>query len=96
MSFFATDPNDGVQLPRLREISLSFEMANCLYAPGNYHIDVAVTEPRIRNIEELFGVLQLEILEAPRGGTEPYRAVHAEYFPPHRWSSNDGEARPIL
>jgi hypothetical protein len=85
VSFFATDPNDGVQLPRQREISLTFEITNCLYAPGSYHIDVAVTEPRIRNIEELFGVLQLEILESPRGGTEPYRAVHAEYFPQHAW-----------
>jgi ABC-type polysaccharide/polyol phosphate transport system ATPase subunit len=87
-SFFATDPNDGVPLPRKREVGLSFQVHSCLYAPGNYHIDVAVTEPRIRNIEELFGVLQLEILEAPRGGTEPYRAVHAEYFPPHTWEIN--------
>lgn len=85
VSFFSTDPNDGVQLPRNKEVSLSFEINHCFYAPGSYHIDVAVTEPRIRNVEELFGVLQLEILEAPRGGTEPYRAVHAEYFPPHVW-----------
>jgi ABC-type polysaccharide/polyol phosphate transport system ATPase subunit len=85
VSFFATDPNDGLALPRKKEMSLSFQVHSCLYAPGNYEIDVAVTEPRIRNIEEFFGVLQLEILEAPRGGTEPYSAVHAEYFPPHTW-----------
>jgi ABC-type polysaccharide/polyol phosphate transport system ATPase subunit len=85
VSFFSTDPHDGVPLPRKREVNLSFQVYSCLYAPGNYHIDVAVTEPRIRIMEELFGVLQLEILEAPRGGTEPYSAVYAEYFPPHSW-----------
>ena len=85
VSYFATDPNDGVPLPRTEQVEITFRLDFCAYAPGDYFVDVAVTEPRIRNIEEIFAALRFEVLEAPRGGTEAYSAIRADFFPPHEW-----------
>lgn len=91
LSFFSTDPNDGIAIPRVQGAKITFKMDFCSYIAGEYYIDVAVTEPRIRNIEEAVGVLKFEVLPAPRGGTEPYGPQHAEYVPPHSWSINEIE-----
>jgi lipopolysaccharide transport system ATP-binding protein len=84
LSLFSTNPHDGVTLPR-KAMEIAFRMDFCAYAPGEYYVDVAVTEPHIRIIEEAANVLRFEILPAPRGGSLAYTPAYGEFFPQHAW-----------
>jgi lipopolysaccharide transport system ATP-binding protein len=85
LSLFSTNPHDGVTLPATREMEIAFTMDFCPYAPGEYYVDVAVTEPHVRIIEEVTNALKFEVLPARRGGSLAYGPVFGEFFPPHAW-----------
>jgi lipopolysaccharide transport system ATP-binding protein len=86
LSLFSTDPHDGVQLPKQSDAHIVFTIDHCSYAPGEYYIDVAVTEPSIGIIEELSGAMRLDVLPIRRGGTLPYGSPFGDFFPPHSWT----------
>jgi hypothetical protein len=85
LSLFSTNPHDGVAVPLGREATVEFGMDFCGYAPGEYDVDVAVTEPGIRIVEEVSGALHFQVLPAPRGGSLAYGAPFGEFFPKHTW-----------
>jgi lipopolysaccharide transport system ATP-binding protein len=88
MCKFATNPNDGVVLPRQDKFEVVFQMDFCSLAPGEYFVEVAVTEPGIRNVELAHNVLRFEVHPLPLGGSLPYESDFGEFFPPHRWRIN--------
>ena len=47
LCLFSTNPHDGISLPASREQDVIFQMDFCCLAPGEYFVDVAVTEPAI-------------------------------------------------
>jgi lipopolysaccharide transport system ATP-binding protein len=86
VSLFSTNPHDGVALPSGGAAEVTFTIDFCAYAPGQYYVDLALTEPNVRIIEEASNVLKFEVLPAPRQGTLAYGAPYGEFFPPHTWS----------
>ena len=37
-------------------------MEHCAYAPGDYHVDIAITEPGVRVIEEAAAAIRFDVL----------------------------------
>jgi lipopolysaccharide transport system ATP-binding protein len=82
---FSTNPHDGVEIPSAENVRVTFTMEFFPFAPGEYDIDVAVTEPTVRIIEEAVGALRLSVLPVVLGGTLPYGAPYGMVFPKHSW-----------
>lgn len=85
LNLFSTNPHDGIPLPRASSLNVDFMSPFCCLAPGEYFVDVAVTEPNVRNVEEIQNVLKFEVLPAPLGGSLPYDSSFGTFFPPHSW-----------
>ena len=92
---FSTNPHDGVVLPAAPcEVMLS--MPNCRLSPGDYSVDLAVTDPGFSIVEALPDVLQFSISPRLTGGTWPYEARYGDVFPMHKWgitSAPDNQPR---
>ncbi len=89
LSLFSTNPHDGFSLPIQKEINVTFRMDFCCFAPSRYYLDVSVTEPAVRVIEELLNVGVLEVLPRRIGGPWPYEARYGDVFPQHTWRIGD-------
>jgi len=85
LALFSTNPHDGVRIPVQREVRLIFTMEFCCFSPGKYFVDIAVTEPAVRIIEELPNAATFEILPKCIGGHWPYEARFGDVFPQHSW-----------
>jgi ABC-type polysaccharide/polyol phosphate transport system ATPase subunit len=82
---FSTNPHDGVSLPRCSELRITCEIDCCHLAPGLYTVDVALSEPAVRILEEVACSSRFEVLPKRVGGYWPYEPRFGDYFPPHRW-----------
>ena len=89
LTLFSTNPHDGVQLPVKNELKVTFCMDFCCFTPGRYFLDVAVTEPAVRIIEEMSNAIAFEILPRSIGGHLPYEARYGDVFPPHSWQAEE-------
>lgn len=85
LALFSTNPHDGFRLPALRDLRIVFTMQFCCFAPGKYVLDLAVTEPAVRVIEDLPNAAAFEVLPRSIGGHWPYEARFGEVFPQHSW-----------
>ncbi len=86
---FSTNPHDGVALPSRNELSVIFQMDFCCLAPGEYLVDVAVTEPAIRIIEEATGLASFTVHGRAIGGHWAYDSRFGVAFPKHEWKIAD-------
>jgi len=86
VSLFSTNPHDGISLPSGGTTEVTFTIDFCPYAPGEYYVDLALTEPDVRIIEEFANALKFEVLPARRNGTLAYGAPYGEFFPAHAWN----------
>ena len=82
---FSTNPHDGVNLPARQDQTVLFRMGECRLAPGEYSVDVAVTEPGIRIIEEAANVAAFTVHAKAIGGHWAYEAHFGVVFPEHEW-----------
>ncbi len=85
LCLFSSNPHDGFSLPRKQNIQLKFVMNFCCFAPGEYFVNVALTEPCIRVIEEAQDVAKFDIIPKSVGGSWAYESRFGEVFPPHKW-----------
>ena len=85
LCLFSTNPHDGIILPRKADLKIRFRLDPCCLAPGAYVMDVAVTEPGIRILEEIENAFHFEVHPKPIGGTWAYEARFGDCFPPHHW-----------
>ena len=72
LSLFSTNPHDGVTFPKGKRVNVSFTIEFCPLAPGEYYIDMAVTEPGVRIIDEVANVIRFEVLPSRIGGSLSY------------------------
>ena len=92
LSLFSTNPHDGFRIPSKTNVQLAFTMAFCCFAPGKYFIDISVTEPAVRIIDEMLNAATFEVLPRSIGGHWAYEARFGEVFPQHSWQV-EGDAR---
>ena len=85
ISLFSTNPHDGFELPRKSKIKINFFIDFCCFAPGEYFVDVAVTEPAIRIIEEAQYIIKFEVMPQRLDGTWAYESRFGDVFPKHKW-----------
>lgn len=85
LTLLSTNPHDGIVLPSVPSMTVRFDMPFCCFAPGEYFVDVAVTEPNVRNVEEVQNALQIEVLPSSIGGVLPYDTQYGTFFPQHSW-----------
>lgn len=84
---FSTNPHDGYRLPQKSAQRVRLSLDPCCFAPGEYFVDIAVTEPAIAIIEEVHAVYSFEVHPRRVGGTWPYEARFGDVFPAHRWEA---------
>ena len=85
ISLFSTNPHDGVDLPRKEKIQIHFLIEFCCYAPGEYFLDISLTEPAIRIIEEIQNISSFEIIPKRLAGSWAYESRFGDVFLPHSW-----------
>jgi lipopolysaccharide transport system ATP-binding protein len=86
LSLFSTNPHDGVELPRVSDLKVGFALDSCCFAPGRFTVDVAVTEPGFRVIEEAEGAAVFDVQPRAIGGHWPYDSRFGSFFPKHGWT----------
>jgi lipopolysaccharide transport system ATP-binding protein len=86
---YSTNPHDGQQMPVRKRLRVKFTMGFCCYSPGKYFLDLAVTEPAIRIVDELDNAEMFEVLPRAIGGWWSYEDRFGEVFPQHSWEFTD-------
>jgi lipopolysaccharide transport system ATP-binding protein len=86
ITFFSTNPHDGVELPISNGLRIALDLDPCYLAPGLYTLDVAVVEPAVRILEEIACVARFEVIPRRVGGYWPYESRFGDFFPAHRWT----------
>ncbi len=84
---FSTQPHDDFQLPDREEFTLSLEVPKLSPAPGNYQINLQITEPSVRILEYHDVITSFTVVALPAAGTWPYSQIFGSYFPAHKWST---------
>jgi lipopolysaccharide transport system ATP-binding protein len=82
---FSTNPHDGFALPS-RPCRVRFSMPGCRLAPGDYSVDLAVTDPGFSVLETVPSAIQFSVSPRLTGGTWPYEARYGDFFPQHEWA----------
>ncbi len=82
---FSTNPHDGFVLPNAKTMKIEFSIPFLSLAPGEYMIDVSLTEPRIKVIEEAENILIFEIHPQQIEGNWAYQSSFGDFFPKHNW-----------
>lgn len=85
ISLFSTNPHDGISLPKKENIKILFSIDFCCLAPGDYFLDIALTEPAVRIIEEVQSISKFQIIPKSLGGSWAYESRFGDVFLPHRW-----------
>lgn len=85
ISLVSTNPHDGLTLPRRSALGLTLSFASFTLAPGEYSVDVALTEPTIRIVEDVPHAMTLRITAKASGGAWAYDARFGDFFPEHSW-----------
>lgn len=85
ISLFSTNPHDGIELPRAEAIRINLRLCECFFAPGRFTIDVSVTEPGYRIVEDAPDVASFEVQPRAIGGHWPYDSRFGYVFPKHEW-----------
>ena len=91
LCLFSTNPHDGVTLPSDEEQNVILRMDFCGFAPARYFLDVAVTEPAIRVIEECSQIASFTVHPKMIGGHWAYEERFGDFFPIHRWETKSLE-----
>jgi lipopolysaccharide transport system ATP-binding protein len=84
---FSTQPHDGFAIPDCDEISLCLDIPQFCAPPGDYTINIDITEPAVRVVERYDVVKQFSVMPLAVGGVWPYSKIFGAYFPPHRWTA---------
>ncbi|MEQ1898975.1 MAG: ABC transporter ATP-binding protein [Vicinamibacterales bacterium] len=82
---FATNPHDGFALPRRAAMTVVFRLDPCTLVPGEYFLDLAITEPAIKILEIVQGVFGFAVHPRAVGGTWTYDSRNGDVLPPHQW-----------
>ena len=83
---FSTQPHDGFAIPDRDEISFSLNIPKFCAPPGDYSINIDITEPAVRIVERYDVVKHISVMPMALGGVWPYSKLFGAYFPPHHWS----------
>lgn len=86
VSLYSTNPHEGVALPRGVRKKIRFTIHLCLLAPGKYVVDVSLTDPGVKILQETHEAFVLEVAEKSLGGLWPYRKEYGISYLPHSWS----------
>ncbi len=87
LCLFSTNPHDGVTLPSSEEQNVTLRINFCGFAPAKYYLDVAVTEPAIRIIEECSQIASFTVHPKMIGGHWAYEERFGDFFPAHTWET---------
>jgi len=86
VSLYSTNPHEGIVLPRGIKKRIRFSIHPCLLAPGKYKIDVSLTDPGVKILQETHEAFVLEVAEKSLGGLWPYRKEYGITYLQHSWS----------
>lgn len=70
-------------------MTICFQLPSLRYSPGEYEVEVMLTEPAVKIVESTGSMIKFEIHPQPLYGTWAYDKRFGAYFSNHSWKIED-------